>query len=165
MMYLSPDERKVHVCMVLEHFQLYGILNNPTKCVLGVGELQFLGYHDNQHGMSPPADQVQVIWEFPKPTTVRQLQEFLGLVNFHWFVAQCAQILNPYTQCSKQPHPTSVSYSGLQKLLLPYCPGNASLLVHPKPDASVKLMRHSHRWHTVPTSLLFQKVDTIRANV
>ena len=58
---LVTDERKVHVCMILEHFQLYGILNNPTKCVLGVGELQFLGYHDNQHGISPPEDQVQVI--------------------------------------------------------------------------------------------------------
>ena len=56
-----PEEHKVHLHIVLERFQLYGILINPTKCVLGVAELQFLGHHVNQHRVSPPEDQVQVI--------------------------------------------------------------------------------------------------------
>ena len=64
------EEHKLHLRMVLERFQLYGILINPTKCVLDVGELQFLGQHVNQHRVSLPEDQVQVIREFPKPTTV-----------------------------------------------------------------------------------------------
>ena len=49
--------------------------------VLGMAELQFLRHHVNQHGVSPPEDQVQVMREFPKPTTVHQLWEFLGIVN------------------------------------------------------------------------------------
>ena len=35
----TPKEHKLHLCMILECFQLYGILINPTKCVLGVVEL------------------------------------------------------------------------------------------------------------------------------
>ena len=57
----TPEEHKLHLHMVLECFQLYGILINPTKCVLGVAELQFLGHHVNQLGVSPFEDQLQVI--------------------------------------------------------------------------------------------------------
>ena len=48
----TPEEHKLHLRMVLEHFQLYDILINPNKCVLGVAELQFLGHHVNQHRVS-----------------------------------------------------------------------------------------------------------------
>ena len=50
----TPEKHNLHLHMVLEQFQLYGILINPTKCVLGVPELQFLEHHINQHAWSVP---------------------------------------------------------------------------------------------------------------
>ena len=78
----TPEEHKAHLRLVLQRFDLYGILIDPTKCVLGVKELHFLGHHVTQHGVSLLPDQVQVIKNFPQPSTLQQLQEFLGLVNF-----------------------------------------------------------------------------------
>ena len=77
-----------------EHFDLYGIIINPTKCVLGVNELHFLGHHVTQYGVSPLLDQVQVIGDFPQPNTLCQVREFLGMINFyHRFIPQYAAIL------------------------------------------------------------------------
>ena len=142
----TPEEHKLHLRMVLEQFQLYGILINPTKCVLGVAELQFLGHHVNQHGVYPPEDQVHVIREFPKPTTVRQLREFLGMVNFfHRFVPQCAQILTPLNSMLKTTPSNSRSLQWTSEATAAFqdiknALADASLLVHPKPDAPVQLM-------------------------
>ncbi len=39
---------------------------------------------------------VQVIHDFPKPESPRQLLRFIGLVNFyHRFIPQCAEIIRP----------------------------------------------------------------------
>ena len=42
---------------------------NPTKCVLGVPELEFLGHLVSKDGIQPLEDKVQVIREFPPPHT------------------------------------------------------------------------------------------------
>jgi len=68
----TPEEHRVHLCLVLR-FVLYGIFINPVKCTLGVSELCFLGHHVNKDGVSPFPDQVQVIRNFPQPTTLHQL--------------------------------------------------------------------------------------------
>jgi len=57
----TPNKHKVHLRLVLERFEQYGILINPAKCVLGVHELQFLGHHVTQSGVSPLPQQVQTI--------------------------------------------------------------------------------------------------------
>ena len=41
----TPEEHKEHLRTVLQRFNQYGILINPTKCVFGVKELHFLGHH------------------------------------------------------------------------------------------------------------------------
>ena len=69
----TPDEHKIHLRLVLQRFVLYGIIINPVKCVLGVSELQFLGHRVNKDGVCPLSDQVQIIRDFPQPTSLRQL--------------------------------------------------------------------------------------------
>ena len=96
--------------------------------------------------MFPTEDQVHVIQESPKPTTVRQLREFLGMVNFfHRFVPRCAHILTPLNSMLKTTPSNSrvlqwtseatASFQDIKNAL-----ADASLLIHPKPDAPVKLM-------------------------
>ena len=97
----SPDaeEHKKHLRLVLEWLQRHGVLINPAKCELGVGQLQFLGHQIDNQGIRPLNDKMQVVMEFPKPVTSRKLREFLRLVHFcHRFIPNAACILQPLHQ-------------------------------------------------------------------
>ena len=46
---------------------------------------------------------VQVIKEWPTPSTKRELQQFLGFVNFYWqFVEGCTKITKPLTKLTRK---------------------------------------------------------------
>ena len=92
----DPEEHKNHLRMVFERLQDHGILINPSKCELGVPQLQFLGHQIDSQGICPLPDKVQAVKEFPQPTTTHKLWEFLGLVNFyHCFLSNAVHILQP----------------------------------------------------------------------
>ena len=142
----TPEEHKEHLCTALQRFNQYGILINPAKCVFGVKELHFLGHHVTQYGVSPLPERVQVIRDFPQPRTLRQLREFLGLVNFyHRFIPQCATILTPLNSLLKSTAKNSrtlqwtpAATDAFQQIKDTLA--NVTLLVHPKPDAPVNVM-------------------------
>lgn len=81
----SPNKElhEEHLRQIFARLDEYGITINATKCQLGVSELDFLGHHLDQHGIHPLRSQVQAIENYPPPTSVRKLREFLGLVNFY----------------------------------------------------------------------------------
>ena len=69
----TTEEHRNHLCLVLQRFNEYGIIINPTKCMLGVQKLHFLGHHVTQQGITPLPEQVQTIRDFPQPRTLRKL--------------------------------------------------------------------------------------------
>ena len=142
----SPEEHKQHLRMVLERLQKHGIVINPSKCVFGADHLEFLGHYVDQNGIRPLDHKVKVVREFPQPTTQRKLREFLGLVNFyHRFIPKCADIMHPLNELlstSKDSKKAIVwndkataAFSDIKEAL-----ANASLLVHPKPDAPTSII-------------------------
>ncbi|CAM1324579.1 Uncharacterised protein r2_g3332 [Pycnogonum litorale] len=94
----SPDS-ETHVHHLLSLFSClkeHGISINVSKCLLGVPELEFLGHHVNKHGIRPLHTKVEAILDFPIPASRRQLQRFLGLINFyHRFIPRCVMVLLP----------------------------------------------------------------------
>ena len=50
-----------------------------------VGEIlaRILGYKINHQGITPLPNKVQSILDFPRPTTQKQLLQFLGMLNFY----------------------------------------------------------------------------------
>ena len=92
----TKQEHLVHLREVYHRLDAHGIVVNPDKCVLGVLELDFLGHRVDKHGVHPLEEKVDIIRQFPQPTSQQQLCRFLGLVNFyHRFVPGCAHILQP----------------------------------------------------------------------
>ena len=90
----DSEEHKIHLRMVFEWLQDHRILINPSKCELGIPQLQLLGHQIVSQGIHPLLDKLQVVREFPEPTTTRRVREFLGLVNFyHHFLPNAARIL------------------------------------------------------------------------
>jgi hypothetical protein len=45
--------------------------------------VQYLGYIVDQHGLHVDLAKIQVIRDWPAPTTLNEIQSFLGLANFY----------------------------------------------------------------------------------
>nr|XP_050029947.1 uncharacterized protein LOC126525987 [Dermacentor andersoni] len=92
----SPDEHEAHLRSVFQRLAEHGILVNTDKCELGAEKLTFLGHVVSSSGIQPHPDKVKAVEKFTRPTTKRQLREFLGLVNYYRrFVPRCAAVLHP----------------------------------------------------------------------
>ena len=136
----SEEEHKDHLRQVFQRLSEYGILINPSKCLFGVSNLEFLGYHVSSEGIHPLDSKVAAIQQFPQPTTARQLREFLGLINFyHRFVPHCAWILQPLNTMLGNSRPSqqlvwtaeaTAAFTEIKEAL-----AQASLLSHPMPSA------------------------------
>ena len=75
---------------------------NLEKCVFGARTIDFLGHRVTAEGVSPLPNHVKAVTDFPRPATVKELQGFLGLINFYrWFIPAAAAILKPLrTACA-----------------------------------------------------------------
>ena len=146
----NASEHEQHLRQLFERFRQYGIVINPAKCVFGVSTLEFLGHKVTPHGIQPLESKVKAICDFPLPTTLTKLREFLGLVNFYRrFIPQCSHISQPLTDmlCSTGPtkktrngplvwtESATSAFDNIKNAL-----ADSTLLSHPKPDAPLCLM-------------------------
>ncbi len=101
--------------------------------MFGVPALDFLGYRLDANGIRPLEQKVQVIRDFPLPTSQRKLREFLGLVNFYRrFIPHCAATLKPITDLLKGGSCTRQILSpGRTQPLLPSTTTSNTLLLMP----------------------------------
>jgi transposase InsO family protein len=96
------ESHRRHVAEVLSILSKSGLVINVGKCVFGRESVEFLGHRVSAAGVLPLADRVAAIRQFPPPTTVRELQSFLGLINFYRrFIRSAAQLLLPLTAVLK----------------------------------------------------------------
>nr|VZI14119.1 unnamed protein product [Spirometra erinaceieuropaei] len=78
----NEEENKEHLALVFDRLDKFGVVINPSKCVLGVPSLEFLGHHVDSEGLRPLPSKAEAIHDFPLPTSKHQLQRFLAMVNF-----------------------------------------------------------------------------------
>lgn len=92
----SEEDHKKHIRVIFERLDEYGLRIKPSKCLFGVSELSFLSHDISSHGIRPSTNKVKAIVEFEKPTSIKQMQRFLGMVNYyHRFIPKLAHILAP----------------------------------------------------------------------
>ena len=137
----DSDEHARHLRTLFERLSEYGVSIKPSKCLFGVDSLDFLGHRITTQGILPSPDRVTIIREFPIPKSVKQVQRFIGMVNYyHRFVPNLANILVPLhdfvTEFQKLPKASQRSFElsdvcvesfELAKKAL----ADATLLVHP----------------------------------
>lgn len=68
---------------VFERFRQYGIKLKPRKCDLCKQEVSFLGRKVNKNGMAIGEEYVEAIKEWKTPTNTKEVEQFLGLLNYH----------------------------------------------------------------------------------
>lgn len=79
----TPEKHEDHLRLVLKRLSDYGIGINLEKCLFGQKKLNFLGYEVTEEGISPTAERIETILNYPKPATIQELRRFLGMVNFY----------------------------------------------------------------------------------
>ena len=87
---------------MLDLLQKNGLVLNKGKCQFFRSEVEFLGLKVTASGVAPLSDQISVVADFPQPATIKELQAFLGAVNFyHRFIPAVTKILLPLTAVLK----------------------------------------------------------------
>jgi hypothetical protein len=69
---------------------------NVEKCEIGKSSIKFLGHTVSAAGISPLPERVATIAAHPRPRTIRDLQNFVGVINFYRkFMRGAAALLIP----------------------------------------------------------------------
>ena len=123
-----------------------GLVIQRSKCLLGVSSLDFLGYAVDSNGIAPLPDRVVAIKATTPPTTVKELQRFLGMVGYYRrFIPKAADHLFYLFEALKGPRDKKpklldwtpecqTSFEATKSAL-----AEATLLHHPRPGAQLAL--------------------------
>ena len=80
-------EHMCHIQQVLSTLRQHKLYANLEKCSFGMNKVQYLSYIVDENGVHVDPAKIQVICDWPTPTTLTELQSFLGLANFYqWFM-------------------------------------------------------------------------------
>ena len=92
----SPEEHKSYVMKCLKRLDDENLTINLPKCHFGKLEIDWLGYHISQLGMSPLESKTAAILSLEATKTPRKIHSFLGLVHYIGkFIPNLAQISHP----------------------------------------------------------------------
>ena len=91
----SEKEHLEDLRIVFRRLTEQGLVIRLEKCLFGVPSLELLGHQVSKNGSGPTQAKVEVIQNFPQPSTIKGLQESVGMINFYhsFFFAQ--HCLNP----------------------------------------------------------------------
>jgi len=100
------------VSKVMQTLAAHGCRVNLQKCQFFCTEVEFLGHIVSSRGLSKPPSYTNAISNYKKPTTVGELREFLGLVNFQRkFVPDCSLIMKPLSRLTGAKKNTKLDWN------------------------------------------------------
>ncbi len=143
----SKDDihHRLHLQQVFLRLRQHGLVINAEKCVFGAPSIDFLGHRVTAGGVNRLPTYVSAVLDFPRPSTVKELQGFLGLLNFYSrFLPAVARTLQLLTDalCGDRKGTDPVEWSAemeaaftASKMAL----ASATYLAHPLPGAVLSL--------------------------
>ena len=138
----TEEEHLKDLKVVLDLLRENGLVTNRKKCILGRSSIEFLGYRVDANGISPLPERVEAIRQMKRPTSVKELQRFLGMVNYYRkFIPRAAHHLHHLFDALKgKPKELvwdegcSQSFEATKEAL-----AQATLLHHPRTEAHLAL--------------------------
>jgi hypothetical protein len=78
----TEEEFADNVEKILERLREHNITCNPDKCRFGHDKIEYLGHVIDSTGISFSEEKIKEVRNFPQPKFLKELQGFLGLVNY-----------------------------------------------------------------------------------
>lgn len=133
----SIEEHSKHLHLVMEKLRSNKLFVNNTKCSFFKKEVEFLGYCISAAGILPSQDKIRAIRDWPQPTNVQEVRQFIGLCShYRRFVPGFSSLASPLTDLTKGTgakkraiswtNDCGVAFSKLKRLMT-----SAPVLVHP----------------------------------
>ena len=88
----------------------------PTKCVIAVRSVSFLGHVIGDGMIQPQPEKVNSILNCQRPTTKKQVRSFLGLIGYYRnFIAHFSTVSAPLSDLTKKGQPNKVRWQDAQE--------------------------------------------------
>uniref|UniRef100_A0A803K2M9 Reverse transcriptase RNase H-like domain-containing protein n=1 Tax=Xenopus tropicalis TaxID=8364 RepID=A0A803K2M9_XENTR len=101
-----------HLQRVLERIRQAGLTLKPGKCHFGMAEVQYLGHRVGSGRVMPEPAKVEVIVNWPTPTTQKQVLAFLGTAGYYRrFIPNYSAIAKPLTDLTSKRRPRVVTWT------------------------------------------------------
>jgi len=99
----SRDEHDKIMKEVLDRSRKLSIKFNPKKVQYAVTQIKFLDFIFNKEGVIPDPDRIKSIKELELPVNKKQLQSFLGMINYlRAFIPNLSDIITPFRELLKK---------------------------------------------------------------
>ncbi|KAH0615359.1 uncharacterized protein H6S33_000995 [Morchella sextelata] len=97
------EEHQIHVEKVLEALQRNGVLLKPEKFEFHIQSTTYLGLIIESNGIKMDPRKVKTVKNWTVPKTVKDLQAFLGFVNFYRrFIGGFSEMASPLTTLTRK---------------------------------------------------------------
>ncbi|KAF8749432.1 hypothetical protein RHS01_10091 [Rhizoctonia solani] len=102
----NPEDHPVHVREVLSRLMKNQLFCKLSKCHFHVTTVDYLGIVISPSGFSMDQKKVEAVTSWPQPRTVKQVQAFLGFVNYlRRFVPNFSLVARPLHNVTKKETP------------------------------------------------------------
>ena len=136
------ETHKEHLRLLFQRLHENGLVINVSKSRFGCNSIDFLGHRITHTGIMPLPDKVDAITQFNQPSTVKGLQEFVGMVNFYRrFIPAAARMMLPLFGALTGKPKTLIWKEEMVKAFqdTKAALAEATLLTHPRHDAPTAL--------------------------
>ena len=102
----SKDEKThvQHVREVLERLIKWRLFIKPSKCAFHVDRVEFLGFVVSRDGVAMDPARVETIRQWPEPTCIFDVQQFVGFANFYRrFIGKWTIVSGPLNDLIRGP--------------------------------------------------------------
>ena len=133
----NEEEHLDHLRQVLDILRANKLYGKTSKCAFFQKSVEFLGFIVSDEGVAADQVKMKAISEWPRPTTLKEIQSFLGICNYYRrFVKDYSSIALPLTELTKKESTLTwtpeaeEAFQDLKKRLV-----EAPILQLPDPDA------------------------------
>ena len=99
----NKEEHREHVSKVLELLKEENLRMKIKKAEFHKKEVEFLGYVIGRKDIKIDKKKIQAVLDWPTPTTVKEVQAFLGFANFYRrFIQGYSKVSEPISRLTRK---------------------------------------------------------------